>query len=241
MLATIGRAGYGATLDGTWPYSYEACDVGTLPNQTWANGTGPAAALEAQQYNDQLSILTGQKFSACTCPGEDHPGPYFSGNSSWKGRGAAEIDIFEAAVNLNYGKLGNVGQASQSAQWGKQFAERFATRPSWRAQADHDSCLTAPFNDHYFALNDSTEYQDFHWGNATWDTDPNSYVGSYTQQSTSALSVTNSSNYNSTDRHSIFGVEYQPYNSISWINEGAHAWTGTYSIVGRRTKDRDER
>ena len=156
LLANIGRAGYGATLDGTWPYSYEACDIGTLPNQTWVNGTGPAAALEKQQYNDQLSILKGQKYSACTCPGEDHPGPWFSGNSSWQGRGAAEIDIFEAAVNLDYGTVGNIGQASQSGQW-------------------------APFNDHvstalracsleiadlgglsqYYALNDSAKYQDF--------------------------------------------------------------------------------
>ena len=54
LLANIGRAGYGATLDGTWPYSYETCDIGTLPNQTWVNGTGPAAALEKQEYNDQV-------------------------------------------------------------------------------------------------------------------------------------------------------------------------------------------
>jgi hypothetical protein len=26
--------GYGGSLDGTWPYSYDECDVGTLPNQT---------------------------------------------------------------------------------------------------------------------------------------------------------------------------------------------------------------
>ena len=30
----LGRAGYGASNDGVWPYSYNECDVGTLPNQT---------------------------------------------------------------------------------------------------------------------------------------------------------------------------------------------------------------
>ena len=37
--------------------------------------------------------------------------------------------------------------------------------------------------------------------------------------------MTNSSSYNSTTQHSVFGVEYEPYTSISWINEGTHAWT----------------
>lgn len=33
-MGNLGRAGYGASLDGTWPYSYDACDVGTVANQT---------------------------------------------------------------------------------------------------------------------------------------------------------------------------------------------------------------
>jgi beta-glucanase (GH16 family) len=33
-LGNLGRAGYGGSLDGLWPYSYDACDVGTLKNQT---------------------------------------------------------------------------------------------------------------------------------------------------------------------------------------------------------------
>lgn len=33
-MGNLGRAGYGGTLDGMWPYSYNECDVGTLPNQT---------------------------------------------------------------------------------------------------------------------------------------------------------------------------------------------------------------
>ena len=47
--------------------------------------------------------------SACTCPGEDHPGPDNS-----KGRGVPEIDIIEAELN----KTSDTGQvASQSAQF----------------------------------------------------------------------------------------------------------------------------
>ncbi|TFY65614.1 hypothetical protein EVG20_g5481 [Dentipellis fragilis] len=111
-MGNLGRPGYGATTDGTWPYTYDSCDVGTLPNQTLADGSGPAAALHSdaskKQYNFQLSVLSGQKLSSCTCPGEDHPGPDVS-----KGRGAPEIDILEAEHN----KQGDGGVVSQSAQF----------------------------------------------------------------------------------------------------------------------------
>jgi len=94
-MGNLGRPGYGATTDGTWPYSYDSCDVGTFPNQTDKDRSGPAAALSSTasraKYNFELSWLTGQKLSACTCSGEDHPGP-----SVLVGRGAPEIDVLEA-------------------------------------------------------------------------------------------------------------------------------------------------
>ncbi|GEM09334.1 glycoside hydrolase family 16 protein [Rhodotorula toruloides] len=43
-LGNLARPGYGGSNDGMWPYSYDSCDVGTLPNQTRPNGTGPDAA-----------------------------------------------------------------------------------------------------------------------------------------------------------------------------------------------------
>lgn len=43
-MGNLGRAGYGATNDGVWPYSYSSCDVGTLPNQTMPGGLTPTAA-----------------------------------------------------------------------------------------------------------------------------------------------------------------------------------------------------
>lgn len=51
--------------------------------------------------------LPGQRLSACTCKGEDHPGPDHT-----YGRGAPEIDIIEAQTDLSLPR----GQVSQSAQ-----------------------------------------------------------------------------------------------------------------------------
>lgn len=55
-------------------------------------------------------MLPGQRLSACTCPGESHPGPVHQ-DGSYVGRSAPEIDLFEALVD------GKRGQVSQSAQW----------------------------------------------------------------------------------------------------------------------------
>ncbi|CAD6945191.1 unnamed protein product [Tilletia caries] len=91
MMANLGRAGYGATTEGMWPYAYDSCDVGTMPHQTYfANGTGgPPAAEETK-----LSFLPGQKLSRCTCStSTDHPGPKH-GDGSWMGRGASELDYY---------------------------------------------------------------------------------------------------------------------------------------------------
>lgn len=111
-MGNLGRAGFGATLDGLWPYSYDSCDVGTLPNQTYPGTNKPLAASENgdPEYGGVLSYLPGQRLSACTCPGESHPGPIRS-NGSYVGRSAPEIDIFEATVD------GSIGKVSQSAQW----------------------------------------------------------------------------------------------------------------------------
>lgn len=90
--------------------SYQACDLGTLKNQTTPDGTGPAAAVLAAA-GGPLSYLPGQKLSSCTCANEDHPGPNVR-----VGRGSPEIDIIEAQVTIPKGGTG-VGQASQSAQF----------------------------------------------------------------------------------------------------------------------------
>jgi len=98
-MGNLARAGYGATTEGLWPYSYDTCDLGTFPNQTTKAGQPQAAA--------GLSFLPGQRLSACTCPGSDHPGPEVT-----VGRGSPEIDIFEAQIDTSSSQ----GQVSQSFQ-----------------------------------------------------------------------------------------------------------------------------
>ncbi|OSX60014.1 glycoside hydrolase family 16 protein [Postia placenta MAD-698-R-SB12] len=126
-MGNLGRAGYGATTQGTWPYSYDACDVGTFPNQTYANST-PAAA-------DGLSIQPGQKLSACTCPGSDHPGP-----SVDVGRSAPEIDIFEAQI-VPQGWRGQMSQSLQIAPFDLGY------------EFDNSSSVTTVYNDDITSIN----------------------------------------------------------------------------------------
>jgi len=113
-MGNLGRAGYGASLEGMWPYTYDACDVGTGPNQTH-NGLPSAALTTGSQnapYDGALSYLPGQRLSRCTCPGQSHPGPTHS-DGTYVGRSAPEIDIFEGQIT----GTPLAGQVSQSGQW----------------------------------------------------------------------------------------------------------------------------
>ncbi|CUA66683.1 Beta-glucan synthesis-associated protein KRE6 [Rhizoctonia solani] len=111
-MGNLGRAGYGASLDGTWPYTYDTCDVGTLANQSFTDTTPPGAHKDGDPgKNGELSYLPGQRLSACTCKGESHPGPKRA-DGTFVGRAAPEIDMFEAQVSGDY-----VGHVSQSGQW----------------------------------------------------------------------------------------------------------------------------
>ncbi|KAK9462385.1 beta-glucan synthesis-associated [Lipomyces oligophaga] len=92
-MGNLGRPGYLATTEGTWPYSYNECDVGITPNQSSTDG---------------MSYLPGQRLNSCTCKGEDHP-------NRGTGRSAPEIDAIEGAVS-NINTTYKVGSASQSLQ-----------------------------------------------------------------------------------------------------------------------------
>lgn len=91
-LGNLGRPGYKSTTEGIWPYTYNSCDAGITPNQSDPDG---------------VSYLPGQKLPSCTCTGADHPNP-------GTGRGAPEIDIFEASVDPT-NKIGVVTQSFQVA------------------------------------------------------------------------------------------------------------------------------
>ena len=60
-----GRAGYGATTEGLWPYSYDSCDLGTFRNQTAPDGTPPQSRTGGTG-GGPLSYLPGQRVSSCT-------------------------------------------------------------------------------------------------------------------------------------------------------------------------------
>lgn len=112
LMGNLGRAGYLASTDGMWPYSYQSCDAGIMPNQTWANGTGPDQAINsAGTYSDngKISHLPGMRLPACTCSGADHPGPNVN-----VARSSPEIDCIEAQIQTRNGATHSY--SSQSLQ-----------------------------------------------------------------------------------------------------------------------------
>ena len=122
-MGNLGRAGYGATTEGNWPYTYDSCDAGTFPNQTDKNGSPDVST--ASDSGGPLSFLPGQRLSRCTCDGEIHPGPKHS-DGTYVGRSAPEIDVFEAQIS------DDVGYVSQSAQWAP-FNEAYV----WKNTSDN--------------------------------------------------------------------------------------------------------
>lgn len=97
-----------------WPYSYDTCDVGTFPNQTDTSGN-PTVAATGGTGGGPLSFLPGQRLSACTCPGSDHPGPAVT-----NGRGVPEIDIFETQIDVSRFQA-EVSQSFQTAPYNYQY------------------------------------------------------------------------------------------------------------------------
>ena len=117
-----------------WPYSYDTCDLGTFPNQTNPDGT-PVAAQTGGNNGASLSFLPGQRVSACTCPGSDHPGPDVS-----VGRGVPEIDILETQVDVSR-FIGQVSQSFQVAPYNYEY------------EFDNSSDATTIFDDSITRLN----------------------------------------------------------------------------------------
>ncbi|KAG8218548.1 glycoside hydrolase family 16 protein [Butyriboletus roseoflavus] len=209
-LGNLGRAGYGASLEGMvryhrlrppvlcsisaqWPYTYDACDIGTVANQT-INGQ-PVAATEGGDSGKGgvLSYLPGQRLSRCTCPGESHPGPKHS-DGTFVGRAAPEIDVFEAQIT----GTPLVGQVSQSAQW-------------------------APFDAGYIWQNTSKNEIIIDPSIST----QNTYTGSVLQQATSVVTETNQVCYEGvTGCYSIYGFEVgHVFLYITWVSDNKVAWT----------------
>ncbi|KAJ6481911.1 beta-glucan synthesis-associated protein [Mycena sanguinolenta] len=211
-MGNLGRAGYGASLEGMWPYVYDACDVGTLPNQTYTkNGQpGPPAALTSGAGDantppfGELSYLPGQRLSRCTCAGESHPGPIHASDGSYVGRSAPEIDILgkgAGAIGGDGDTTPFVGQVSQSAQW-------------------------APFDPQYGWFNTS---ENMVIADTSLSIKNQGFNGGTFQEATSVVSTTNQSCYQLTKRcYDINGFEYLPGFGdayITWITNNKVAWT----------------
>lgn len=108
-----------------WPYSYDACDVGTLANQTLP---GTIDTSDMGINGGRLSDLPGQRLSRCSCPGSrSHPGPMHA-DGSYAGRSAPEIDIIEAQVSNQQGEVSQSGQFAPfdpEYQWTQELGETF--------------------------------------------------------------------------------------------------------------------
>ncbi|KAJ8606859.1 hypothetical protein MRB53_040669 [Persea americana] len=203
LMGNLGRAGYGATLEGAWPYSYDSCDVGTLQNQTDVNGnpassrTGGDTIFNRKHHTNALSFLSGQRMSACTCP-EDypavHPGPILP-DGTLQGRGAPELDIFEAQVNLGTGTL----QVSQSAQW-------------------------APFNNMYTTADTTGQAYVTYQPSSVFNT----YTGEITQQSGSVVTDADQQavQHGGANTFATYALEYQPGDDgyVEWVSAGKRSW-----------------
>ncbi|WFD31205.1 hypothetical protein MSPP1_002239 [Malassezia sp. CBS 17886] len=209
-MGNLGRAGYGASTEGLWPYSYDTCDVGTMPNQTYlaSQGGGPVAAETTghyiEQYGPSLSYLPGQRLSRCTCPdSDDHPGPKHR-DGTWVGRSAPEIDIIEASANNGENEH---GQASMSLQ-------------------------VAPFDAAYNVSSDPDAMKFYEPGSTL-----NSYTGSAFQQAVSTKVNISDSAYEGTDgQFERYGFEYDPTagddSYITWTMGGQERVTLNAAAIG---------
>jgi beta-glucanase (GH16 family) len=208
-MGNLGRAGYGASLEGMWPYTYDACDVGTAPNQT-LNGLPIAATVNGdRQQGGILSFLPGQRLSRCTCPGESHPGPVHS-DGSYVGRSAPEIDIFEAQVTGPAGQTLE-GQVSQSAQW-------------------------APFNAAYQWPNTT---DNFNIVDPTITELNSYMGGAFQQAISGVTDTNQDCYQLVTGCFSTYGYEYKPgfdNSYISWIANDKVAWTLNYGALAADTR-----
>ncbi|KZT28041.1 glycoside hydrolase family 16 protein [Neolentinus lepideus HHB14362 ss-1] len=197
-MGNLGRAGYGATLDGMWPYTYDACDVGTVANQS-INGVPDATNTLDPNNPKPLSYLPGQRLSRCTCPGESHPGPMHS-DGTYVGRSAPEIDMFEAQISSLVPGGPISGQVSQSAQWG-------------------------PFNYNYEFFNTSDLYQIQNTDISAMNTYSG---GIYQQATSTVTVTNQECYEGNGGCYSIYGFEYVPGFDdayISWITDDTLAVT----------------
>ncbi|KAG7095496.1 hypothetical protein E1B28_006235 [Marasmius oreades] len=221
-MGNLGRPGYRATTDGMWPYSYDACDVGSFPNQTMKDQSGPAAALSSErswpQYDMKLSVLTGQRLSACSCPSSDHPGPWLDKENRYRGRGAPEIDIIEIQKDQKTDPITDIRLPGNVASQSVQFA---------------------PFSHDYTIVENNNTLTIYNASN----TYTNPYHGSPLQQAVSGLTKVPADGYQGVpnQRYVTYGFEYwsdindRDNGHITWQIDGKQSVTLRPGVVGPDT------
>ncbi|KAE8229325.1 hypothetical protein CF326_g5706 [Tilletia indica] len=211
-MGNLGRPGFLGSTEGLWPYSYEdKCDAGIMPNQMWANRTGPQATIDGigtysapdpTEMNGngpkRLSSLPGMRFPACTCPNEEHPGPNHKVS-----RSAPEIDALEAQIQYRNGEFDSY--ASQSAQM-------------------------APF-DAAYEWSEGGSGTPYH----IYDEDTsriNNYLGGPLQECASGLSQCPRDGFTDAGQRFVtYGFEYSPdfdqngNSFVTWYVDGKPTWT----------------
>ena len=218
IMGNLGRAGFGASLEGTWPYSYDKCDVGTVINQTLFNDNGEPwppnntfagdVGFNDKHYTRSISFLAGQKLSACTCPGDDHPGP-----RNDVGRAAPEIDVFEAQVS---DKTMTVSQSCQMAPYNYLY-DIIAPDPN-----------TPDLLNPTERINKTRAFSSYQ---KEWQL--NWYTGEATQQSLSGVGIASqtavqnvANKYPEEERFATYSLEYKPGEDgyVSWTSAGNKTW-----------------
>lgn len=234
-MGNLGRAGYSASTDGTWPYTYDFCDVGTLANQT-KDGLPENALIQGDNSRGgQLSVLPGQRLSRCTCTGESHPGPMHE-DGTYVGRGAPEIDVFEAQITIT-DDVG-IGEVSQSAQWAPFNFGLVLKSISSYLVANQPLNRYEWFNtsENLIIADSAISQQNTYTGSAIrglylikFIINIPSYSFCRIEQATSIVTKTDQNCYTSeTGCFSIYGFEYKPGFDdayITWISDNKVAWT----------------
>lgn len=191
MMGNLGRAGYQCSTRGQWPYSFNTCPT--------AANMGPNTAVFP--WNPPV---TPQMFTACganNLPTGIVPEDW--GMSSTVGRGAPEIDIFEASVPSS-----GVPYVSQTLQMGPVQPPGTSYNPAGLSFPGSSTSFATRLNPWTGLLGRS---------------------GNQYQDSISALSNIDASFFSS---YHVFGLDWVPGSYVAWYIDGVLVYQVNSAAVG---------
>ncbi|KAG6861130.1 hypothetical protein C0995_003582 [Termitomyces sp. Mi166 len=212
-MGNLGRAGFGASLEGMWPYSYDSCDVGTLPNQTYPGTQTPLAAVENGDpaNNDELPLVHAR---VSRIPVPSGPTEHMSDVRRLRSTSTKPSSQTRGARchSLHSGHLSTYPHVLRLGWVGLDLMIFVQAQYDWFNTSEN---LIIPDPDNTLL---------------------NPYKGGAFQQTTSGLSFTNPDCYEGgTGCFSVYGFQYQPggfertnrfdNGYITWVNNDQIAWT----------------